>query len=361
MSPLFNPKSVESAKAGDANAFTELVEGHYTLVYGLAFSTLRDRSAAEDITQETFLVAWTNLKKLRNAGAFSMWIRKITRNLCLNWLRSASYRSELAEHERQSALGSQDSEGDPEVHVLRDERQSKVNEALASLSPKIREAMVLYYLEDQSVADGAEALGITEVAMKLRLHHGRQKLRQYFLTRWESDLKDDLIAPPSQPAVRRIASGLSIGPAVPQVGQAVSNCGPGLWIHQLYHGGPNAAVKLGIEGGIIMSAKKAAIGLVVMLVLGIGGFIAYRQFDFLRSETAVETIPRVDYALLVGRDGSKPGDEAGSAQPERASEDGKSTSNETAAIVLISPNEDGMEAELAEETALEKARRLSRP
>ena len=88
---------VTAARTGDADAFRILVERYYGTVRGLAVSVVSDCVAAEDIAQEVFLVAWTNLNRLRRAEAFLMWLRKITRNCARNWLRKEHYRRKLAE------------------------------------------------------------------------------------------------------------------------------------------------------------------------------------------------------------------------------------------------------------------------
>ena len=67
-----NMNMLEHAQQGDKGAFSNLVESHYRMVYGVAFSTVGDWSAAEDIAQETFLVAWANRAKLRKSKAFGM-------------------------------------------------------------------------------------------------------------------------------------------------------------------------------------------------------------------------------------------------------------------------------------------------
>ena len=94
-------KLVVLARTRDQQAFGKLVTHYYRLAYSLAYSTVGDWSAAQDIAQETFLVAWTHLDNLRHAGAFPMWIRKIARNLSLNWIRSANYRRKLTERHEQ--------------------------------------------------------------------------------------------------------------------------------------------------------------------------------------------------------------------------------------------------------------------
>jgi len=264
---------VLEARNGDQAAFAGLVKSHYRMVYGLALSTVKDPASAEDIAQDAFLVSWTNLKKLDNPRAFSMWLRKITRNLALTWVRSRGYRQALAE--RQSAMVPEVSEfsAEQERRVARGERFEIIRSGLDALSPKLREALVLFYLEGNSVAETARALGITEGATKLRLMQGRKKLRAHFEGQLDADLKEAIHVSKSSLNRERIAKALSAGPVLPALSETVSGTGPGIFLHQLIHGGPSSVASLMKVGGIVMSAKKIGMVTAVVLLLCFGGLL----------------------------------------------------------------------------------------
>lgn len=86
MSDMTDAECVVAAQEGDEEAFRVLVERHYGTVHGLAFSTVRDVCAAEDLTQDVFLIAWTNRARLRRPGAFLMWLFAISLR-GLPWVR----------------------------------------------------------------------------------------------------------------------------------------------------------------------------------------------------------------------------------------------------------------------------------
>ena len=89
---------VERARHGDEHAFAELVGRHYRRVSSIAYAITGDWAAAEDLAQETFLVAWQNLKRIRDPERFFAWLCRIARNLSRNWLRSRQCRLRLSEH-----------------------------------------------------------------------------------------------------------------------------------------------------------------------------------------------------------------------------------------------------------------------
>ncbi len=279
-------KHVLAARSGDTNAFGLLVERHYRTVYGLAYSAVGDWSAAEDIAQETFLAAWANLSKLRAPGAFPMWIRKIARNLAKNWFRSEEYRQRLAEKERGREKDLDVIPSSSLEELSNKERQAEIWEALRSLSPKVREAMVLFYFEENSVTQAAASLGISESAAKQRLRQGRNKLREYFESKWEAEVKQIGKELSSANARDRILASLVVGPAVPIIGQAASGAGLGLWLHHFLHEGVPALKSAWIGGTAMKTTTVAA-----LIAALIGGTI---YFTIQTEKESTSPIPSED-------------------------------------------------------------------
>ncbi|MCC6794174.1 MAG: sigma-70 family RNA polymerase sigma factor [Candidatus Hydrogenedentes bacterium] len=263
---------VAAAQRGDTAAFARLTNAHYRLVYALAYSTVGDWAAAQDIAQDAFVVAWTHLGNLRGAGAFPMWIRKITRNLALNWIRSAEYRRRLAERHEQLVVPLQEPPESPSQKLGREERRNALWKALEQLSPPIREAMILFYLEGRSGAEAAAQLGISENAFKLRLHTGRARLRAFLEQQVEDSLYSDLAPPDGKAAANRILAGLAVGPALPELGNAVSGSGIGMWLHHVTHNGAGEIIAPILKGGAIVNAKKIAAGAAVAALIAGGAY-----------------------------------------------------------------------------------------
>jgi RNA polymerase sigma-70 factor (ECF subfamily) len=263
---------VAKAKAGDTEAFARLFDTHFTMVYGVASSTVRDRTAAQDITQEVFLAAWKKMGDLRNEGAFPMWLRKMTRNLSVSWLRNLTYRRALAERSGKEPNGAKFEEPASQDSI-RKERLEHIWEGLNTLRPKLRDAVVLYYMEEQSIVEAANALGISPEAMKSRLHKGRTQLKRHFESSWEEELRSEMLGASAGSVKERLASTMALGPVIPISSSALSPSGLGLWFHQWIHGGTSSVVSPTLKGGVfVMSTKKIGIAFVV-LVLALVGLI----------------------------------------------------------------------------------------
>ena len=88
---------VAAAKAGDLNAFEALVRRHTRVVYAHALRFFGDRSAAEDISQEVFVKVYRSLDSFDERARFSTWLFRITRNCCLDEVRSGRRRPEAVD------------------------------------------------------------------------------------------------------------------------------------------------------------------------------------------------------------------------------------------------------------------------
>jgi len=78
---------VQKAKAGDSAAFGLLVLRYQKDIYELAFHYLRNSADAEDLSQETFIEAYSNLRSLQEPAKFARWLRSIAKHLSISWLR----------------------------------------------------------------------------------------------------------------------------------------------------------------------------------------------------------------------------------------------------------------------------------
>ncbi len=261
--------TLEFAREGDKRAFADLVQAHYRAVYGVAFSAVGNWSAAEDIAQETFLVAWKNLPALRKPVAFGVWLRKIARNLSRNWLRSLSYRRQLETRQRELASAEASSRQDVHQQAERKEQRAQIWDALRSLSPRLREVVVLYYLEGRSVREVAQSLDCSPSAVKKRLERARPKLRAYFEARWEAELENERkrLQPPD--AAKRFTAGLALGPVQAALGSAASGSGLiSLWGHGLMHGELPSLIQSSVAGGLKLTGVKLAVSGACALLIG---------------------------------------------------------------------------------------------
>ena len=158
-------------QAGHAEAaFERLVPAYRRRVFGLAYSVLRDRGAAEDVAQEVFVKLWRALPRYDGRARLSTWIYAITRNAAVSALRSRRRSVSLSDpavlEEAEAAAAAP--APDPGDEALR--RQ------VEALPDKQRQAVTLYYLEERPVAEVAEMMGLPENTVKTHLHRARASL-----------------------------------------------------------------------------------------------------------------------------------------------------------------------------------------
>ncbi len=175
---------VERSRRRDADAFGALVRRHQQLVFGVALARCHDPALAEDVAQEAFVAAWRDLDELRDADRVGTWVAGIARNLAASAVRTRVRRERFAV----DAIESNPDVRTPEDATLEREDRELLQRALAAIPDTHRETLVLFYLQGQSVAEIASALGITADLVKQRLSRGRRALRETVADRVESAL-----------------------------------------------------------------------------------------------------------------------------------------------------------------------------
>jgi RNA polymerase sigma-70 factor (ECF subfamily) len=169
---------IQQARAGDQQAYGDLIRLHQNAVYNLAYRMLGERGEAEDAAQETFLRAYSNLNRYDTDRPFRTWLLSIASNHCIDRLRKRrltwlSLDEPLPPH---PALNSDEVE--PEDAVISSERSAAIQALLAELTPEYRVVVILRYWNDLSYAEIAEILNTTESAVKSRLFRARQALAE---------------------------------------------------------------------------------------------------------------------------------------------------------------------------------------
>ena len=158
---------IAACRAGQAEAFGEIVERYQRAVVGVAYAAVRDRVLAEDVAQDAFVLAWTKLSGLREVERLPAWLCGIARNV-----------ARARRRVRGREVGQTDVAGDVTPFTSLDdaEREAAVAVALARVPAAYREPLVLVYCEQQSAKDVARALGMTDAAVHQRLSRGRAML-----------------------------------------------------------------------------------------------------------------------------------------------------------------------------------------
>ena len=164
------PTTVDQAKRGDREAFTELVHEYGDRLYAIAYRIVRETHSAEDAVQQAFLTAWRELPRLRDDGRFEAWLYRL--------LVNASY-AEMR-HVRRWQPGLRLVADDDQV--IEDAqtsvaRSDELERAFRRLSGEQRAVLVLYHYLGLSGAEIAEALDLSPGTVRSRLHYARQQMR----------------------------------------------------------------------------------------------------------------------------------------------------------------------------------------
>ncbi|MHB8660179.1 MAG: sigma-70 family RNA polymerase sigma factor [Solirubrobacteraceae bacterium] len=178
-SPLEH-KLIERARAGDEDAFGQIVARHAGRVYGALRRFGLAPADAEDVAQEVFLRAWRGLGRFEGRAQLSTWLYRITFNEAQRRLsrREPATVAPRPEGEDPMAAIRDAPQRSPAAKALEHEFEVTLENALKQLPTEWRAAVVLRDLEGLSTKDAAMALGIREAALKSRLHRGRMQLRE---------------------------------------------------------------------------------------------------------------------------------------------------------------------------------------
>lgn len=137
-------------------------------VVRVCFLFLKDRQLAQDASQETFIKAWRALDSLREDGAEKAWLMKIAVNTCRNMVRSRYFRMV-------DRSVSTDDLPEP-LSVDRQEDDSLLKEVM-NLPDKYRQVVVLYYYQELTAEETAQALGVPAATVRTRLKRARESLK----------------------------------------------------------------------------------------------------------------------------------------------------------------------------------------
>lgn len=183
--PEFEAECIRRILAGERHLFHELIRPCERGIYFLLFSLLRNQAEAEDAAQEAVLKVYRNLHLFRGESQFRTWVLSIARNAGLSRLRTLGNRRE----DSLDALADEQS-GDftpailtswrevPAEALERKELGVLLRQAIEGLPAIYRNVVLLRDIEEMDARETAAALGITEGAVKVRLHRARALLQR---------------------------------------------------------------------------------------------------------------------------------------------------------------------------------------
>jgi len=175
---------LQKAREGDKAAFEVFYQRYKSQIFNFTYRFLNSYELAEEITQETFISAYTHLDKYSERGKPLAWFYTIAGNLCKNALKSRNIRAEVS---LDAPLKDSDGQLDmldvlenlkerPEITIRSKELVRKIQEAIDSLPIEYKEILLLCDIQGQTYQDVAHILGLKSATVGSRLFRARKKV-----------------------------------------------------------------------------------------------------------------------------------------------------------------------------------------
>ncbi|HKU79760.1 MAG TPA: RNA polymerase sigma factor [Rhodanobacteraceae bacterium] len=174
---------VRRAASGEEAAFAAIMQRHNQLLFRTARSIVKSDAEAEEALQEAYLRAWRALSRFREDAKLSTWLVRIVINEALGRLRTRASvipldaAMNMIEHEAGASLGDAE-DGSPDSMAMRAQLRALIEARVDRLPEAFRIVFMLRAVEEMSVREVAEALGIPEATVRTRFHRARALMRE---------------------------------------------------------------------------------------------------------------------------------------------------------------------------------------
>ena len=182
---------VRESQQGSLESFHRIYRSYSKAIYNFIWRLVGEGADAEDLTQETFLKAHRELKKLREPAQFKYWLYRIARNEVYQKLRKSQQATVVSIDDEEVSyydfLEDGSSGLDPESQVLALELNQVIHQALEAMSPKYRDVFVLAVFQKESYEDISKVVGRSLLSVKTDIYRARlavkEKLSKYLKQR----------------------------------------------------------------------------------------------------------------------------------------------------------------------------------
>jgi RNA polymerase sigma-70 factor (ECF subfamily) len=185
-SPYMHPEQAQDVldarlRAGECSAAADLVDRYYEQIYLFMRRLGHDVQVSEDLTQETFLNAWYHIGQLRDGKALSSWLYRIAANVSrLHWRRHKD--RDASTIEKVDVAGNEPGGAE---RLGQNEELKRVRVAVSQLPVKLRQVVVLHYMQHLTIAEAAEASGVRQGTFKSRLNRALRMLKRQMAQKQE--------------------------------------------------------------------------------------------------------------------------------------------------------------------------------
>lgn len=170
---------IQQAQKGDHDAFAALVDEHQRYVYNLALRVVKDENEALELTQETFVRAWTALPNFKGQSQFRTWLYRITTNLCYNRLPNLRRSlNDLGDDVMEEIPETSSTRQNPAHEVESKETRNHLHQAISSLEENYRLLINLRYQNELSYEEIATTLNLPLGTVKTGIFRAKEQLRK---------------------------------------------------------------------------------------------------------------------------------------------------------------------------------------
>ena len=176
-------KLINAAKKGDMQAFNQLVLTYQEAVYNCAYRMLSDPAGAADITQDTFITSFRNIKKFKN-GSFKAWLLRVATNKCIDEFRRQKRHPNTAlepvtedDDTFDSPYWLADPQMQPEEQLSQNELNQAIQDCLSCLPEDFRTIVVMVDMQEMNYEETSQIAGLPLGTIKSRLSRARRRLQ----------------------------------------------------------------------------------------------------------------------------------------------------------------------------------------
>lgn len=174
----YSKNLIERSQNRDGQAFGKLVGLWFKRIYNFSLKYFGDHDLAMEVAQQTFIVAYDNIHKLRDADRFKYWLYKIVLNHCRAEERKIKRRNWYSIFNNEETTKIESSYGQPEIEYQKSEKEEIIAEYLKRLPEEQKVVIIMKEYDGMKFREISEALEISENTAKSRLYYGLKALRK---------------------------------------------------------------------------------------------------------------------------------------------------------------------------------------
>lgn len=171
-------KTIKDAKAGSTKAFNRIFYKYKPFVENLLYQYLKDMDEAREVTNVVFLKVHDKLSQFTDYSSFGGWLRILTKNTAIDYLRTMANKANVSADDQDKKLQLPDDSGDSEVSITNKMTYDYLVSLIDMLPPSYRDSCKLFYVDNMTVAQVAEALNIPPGTVKSNLFRMRKLIQK---------------------------------------------------------------------------------------------------------------------------------------------------------------------------------------